>query len=165
MLTGRIRHAVRGGSCASGPTCTLAMKSPDRGGASSPPKRTEMIGDLFDSPWKILIVAVVLIVLFGSAKLPVAARSLGRSMRILKSEVSSLHDDDAEAEKASSNPVPVPVPVAPQQIASPVPAPPPVAAEQPTSQEQIDSLQRQIRELKDSSVREAASVPADKKPV
>jgi Sec-independent protein translocase protein TatA len=28
-----------------------------------------MIGDLFDSPWKILIVAVVLIVLFGSKKL------------------------------------------------------------------------------------------------
>ena len=124
-----------------------------------------MIGDLFDSPWKILIVAVVLIVLFGSTKLPVAARSLGRSMRILKSEVSGLHDDDAEAEKASSTPVPVPVPVAPQQIATPVPAPPPAAAEQPTSQEQLDSLQRQIRELKESSVREAASVPADKKPV
>ena len=59
-----------------------------------------MIGDLFDSPWKILIIAVVIIVLFGSTKLPVAARSLGRSMRILKSEVSGLHDDDAEAEKA-----------------------------------------------------------------
>jgi len=29
-----------------------------------------VIGDLFDSPWKILIVAVVLIVLFGSKKLP-----------------------------------------------------------------------------------------------
>ena len=28
-----------------------------------------MIGDLFDSPWKILIVAVVIIVLFGSKKL------------------------------------------------------------------------------------------------
>jgi sec-independent protein translocase protein TatA len=55
-----------------------------------------MIGDLFDSPWKILIVAVVLIVLFGSKKLPDAARSLGRSMRILKSEVSSLHEDDPE---------------------------------------------------------------------
>ncbi len=122
-----------------------------------------MIGDLFDSPWKILIVAVVLIVLFGSTKLPVAARSLGRSMRILKSEVSGLHDDDAEAERASSTPVPVPV--APQQIASPVPAPAPVAAEQLTSQEQIDSLQRQVRELKESSVKQAASVPADKKPV
>lgn len=118
-----------------------------------------MIGDLFDSPWKILIVAVVLIVLFGSTKLPVAARSLGRSMRILKSEVSGLHDDDAEAEKASATPATARAPVAPQQI------PAPVAAQQPTSQEQIDSLQRQIRELKESSVKETASVPADKKPV
>jgi sec-independent protein translocase protein TatA len=46
-----------------------------------------MFSDLFDSPWKILIVAVVLIVLFGSKKLPHAARSLGQSMRILKKEV------------------------------------------------------------------------------
>jgi len=117
-----------------------------------------MIGDLFDSPWKILIVAVVLIVLFGSTKLPVAARSLGRSMRILKSEVSGLHDDDAEAEKASATPATARAPVAPQQIAAPVPA------QQPTSQEQIDSLQRKVRELKESSVKETASVPADKKP-
>jgi sec-independent protein translocase protein TatA len=35
-------------------------------------------------------------VLFGSKKLPDAARSLGRSMRILKSEVSTLHQDDPE---------------------------------------------------------------------
>ena len=56
-----------------------------------------MMGDLFDSPWKILIVAVVLIVLFGSKKLPHAARSLGQSMRILKSEVSSLHEDESVA--------------------------------------------------------------------
>ena len=53
-----------------------------------------MIGDLFDSPWKILIVAVVLIVLFGSKKLPDAARSLGRSMRILKTEIGSIHEDE-----------------------------------------------------------------------
>jgi sec-independent protein translocase protein TatA len=53
-----------------------------------------MVGDLFDSPWKILIVAVVLIVLFGSKKLPHAARSLGQSMRILKTEVSKLHEDE-----------------------------------------------------------------------
>jgi sec-independent protein translocase protein TatA len=55
-----------------------------------------MVGDLFDSPWKILIVAVVIIVLFGSKKLPAAARSLGQSMRILKSEVGSLHEDEPE---------------------------------------------------------------------
>jgi sec-independent protein translocase protein TatA len=56
-----------------------------------------MFGDLFDSPWKILIVAAVLIVLFGSKKLPDAARSLGRSMRILKAEVSGLHEEEPEA--------------------------------------------------------------------
>jgi sec-independent protein translocase protein TatA len=56
-----------------------------------------MFGDLFDSPWKILIVAAVLIVLFGSKKLPDAARSLGRSMRILKTEVSGLHEEEPEA--------------------------------------------------------------------
>ena len=55
-----------------------------------------MIGDLFDSPWKILIVALVIIVLFGSRKLPSAARSLGQSMRILKKEVHGLHEDDPE---------------------------------------------------------------------
>jgi sec-independent protein translocase protein TatA len=56
-----------------------------------------MIGNLFDSPWKILLVAVVLIVLFGSRKLPHAARSLGQSMRILKKEVQSLHEDENES--------------------------------------------------------------------
>jgi len=65
-----------------------------------------MIGDLFDSPWKILIVAVVLIVLFGSKKLPDAARSLGRSMRILKSEVGSLHEDEPELPAAAMDPPP-----------------------------------------------------------
>jgi sec-independent protein translocase protein TatA len=55
-----------------------------------------MIGDLFDSPWKMLIVAAVLIVLFGSKKLPEAARSLGKSMRILQAEASSLDQDEPE---------------------------------------------------------------------
>ena len=56
-----------------------------------------MIGNLFDSPWKILIVALVIIVLFGSKKLPSAARSLGQSMRILKKEVQDLHEDERES--------------------------------------------------------------------
>ena len=33
--------------------------------------------------------------IFGAKKLPEAARGLGRSMRILKSEVSAMHEDDA----------------------------------------------------------------------
>src|SRR5215831_3617385 len=63
-----------------------------------------MIGDLFDSPWKILIVAVVIIVLFGSRKLPAAARSLGQSMRILKKEVHGLHEDEPEPRPAGAQP-------------------------------------------------------------
>jgi sec-independent protein translocase protein TatA len=59
-----------------------------------------MIGDLFDSPWKILIIAVVIIVLFGSKKLPSAARSLGQSMRILKREMQGLHEDEPESRPA-----------------------------------------------------------------
>jgi sec-independent protein translocase protein TatA len=63
-----------------------------------------MIGDLFDSPWKILIVALVIIVLFGSKKLPSAARSLGQSMRILKKEVHGLHEDEPEPRPAGAEP-------------------------------------------------------------
>jgi sec-independent protein translocase protein TatA len=99
-----------------------------------------MIGDLFDSPWKILIVAVVLIVLFGSKKLPDAARSLGKSMRILKTEVSSLHHDDEPA-PGSSAAFPPPAEIAASQQ--------PAQAAQPAgqSQAQIDALQQQIRDL------------------
>lgn len=116
-----------------------------------------MIGDLFDSPWKILIVAIVLIVLFGSAKLPVAARSLGRSMRILKSEVSGLHDDD-ETEAAGTQATAQPSAArAPQQIAA---APQPAAAADPAAQQHISNLEQQIRELKE---KQTTSVPADQK--
>ncbi|WP_046260732.1 Sec-independent protein translocase subunit TatA [Streptomyces sp. WM6386] len=48
-------------------------------------------------PWHLLIVAIVVIVLFGSKKLPDTARALGRSMRILKSEAKALKDDDTAA--------------------------------------------------------------------
>lgn len=39
------------------------------------------------APWHWVIVAVVFLVLFGSRKLPDAARSLGRSLRLFKAEV------------------------------------------------------------------------------
>jgi sec-independent protein translocase protein TatA len=113
-----------------------------------------MIGDLFDSPWKILIVAVVLIVLFGSTKLPTAARSLGKSMRILKTEVQGLHGEDAESEAAQQQPAAQQQAAAQQQIA---------AQQQLTAQQQIDHLQQQIHDLKGSPVGEGATVPADQR--
>jgi sec-independent protein translocase protein TatA len=83
-----------------------------------------MIGDLFDSPWKILIIALVIIVLFGSKKLPSAARSLGQSMRILKREVQGLHEDEPESRPAGA-PAAVEAPAAAAAGAS-RPARPPV---------------------------------------
>ena len=50
------------------------------------------------SPGHWAIVAVVLLVLFGSKKLPDAARGLGRSLRILKSEVGELQADEKPTE-------------------------------------------------------------------
>ena len=119
-------------------------------------KRTDMIGDLFDSPWKVLIVAVVLIVLFGSKKLPFAARSLGRSMRILKAEVSGLHQDDADDET-----VPGPPPAA-QAAAAQI-----TAAPQQDQQSQIDALQQQIRDLQRAATMDPvtpAGTPAESRP-
>lgn len=43
---------------------------------------------------EILIILAVVLLLFGSAKLPTLARSLGKSARILKAETKGLHDDD-----------------------------------------------------------------------
>ncbi|RAY16962.1 twin-arginine translocase TatA/TatE family subunit [Actinomadura craniellae] len=46
---------------------------------------------------EILIVLFVLLLLFGSTKLPQLARSLGKSARILKAETKGLYDDDEPA--------------------------------------------------------------------
>ncbi|MFJ8204343.1 Sec-independent protein translocase subunit TatA [Micromonospora chalcea] len=54
-------------------------------------------------PWHIAVLVVVLILLFGAKRLPDAARSLGRSLRIIKAETKSLQDDDRNlAEKADA---------------------------------------------------------------
>jgi sec-independent protein translocase protein TatA len=43
-----------------------------------------------------LLVLVVVLLLFGSKKLPDMARSLGRSARILKAETKGLREDDTK---------------------------------------------------------------------
>ncbi len=106
-----------------------------------------MFGDLFDSPWKILIVAVVIIVLFGSRKLPDAARSLGKSMRILKTEVQGMHDDEETSATANANAAAV----TPAQIEN---------KPQVDAQQQIDQLQKQLNDLQKTSAGNAAGTPA-----
>ncbi|WP_136706999.1 twin-arginine translocase TatA/TatE family subunit [Agromyces sp. H66] len=43
--------------------------------------------------WHALIILVVILLLFGAPKLPALAKSLGQSMKILKSEVRSDKDE------------------------------------------------------------------------
>ncbi|MEU8776329.1 Sec-independent protein translocase subunit TatA [Streptomyces sp. NPDC048606] len=45
-------------------------------------------------PWHLIVVLVVCLLVFGSKKLPDTARSLGRSMRILKSEAKAMRTED-----------------------------------------------------------------------
>ncbi|MFE0189381.1 Sec-independent protein translocase subunit TatA [Streptomyces sp. NPDC058989] len=63
-----------------------------------------MLRNAFE-PWHLILIIAVLVLLFGSKKLPDMARGLGRSMRILKSEAKALKDDrTAEAPRTESAP-------------------------------------------------------------
>ena len=77
-------------------------------------------------PWHIAVLVVVLVLLFGAKRLPDAARSLGRSLRIIKAETKHLTDDDerdlAEKADAQHSRQQLPPPAAQQQQ----PATPPV---------------------------------------
>ena len=54
---------------------------------------------------EIILILVVLVLLFGAKRLPDAARSLGRSMRIFKSEVKEMgHDDEAATPPPAATP-------------------------------------------------------------
>ena len=48
-------------------------------------------------PSHILLVLIVVLVLFGAKRLPDSARSLAKSMRIFKSEMKDMKDDDKKA--------------------------------------------------------------------
>lgn len=56
------------------------------------------MGQIFSHPATIIVVIVLIALLFGSAKLPGMARSLGQSMRIFKSEVDGMKSDGKKKE-------------------------------------------------------------------
>ncbi|MCP9276051.1 Sec-independent protein translocase subunit TatA [Mycolicibacterium arenosum] len=75
-------------------------------------------------PWHWLIVIAAFILLFGAKKLPDAARSLGKSMRIFKSEIKEMQSD-GKADDATPTPTPIASeraePVTPTPAAEPAP--------------------------------------------
>lgn len=80
------------------------------------------------SPWDILIIAGILLLIFGPKRLPQMGRSLGESMRGFKDAITDRVDrQDAEAERA--------------QLPPAQPAPPqPVSAQHQTDPRERDSV-------------------------
>ncbi|MEI6698031.1 MAG: Sec-independent protein translocase subunit TatA [Mycobacterium sp.] len=74
------------------------------------------------SPWHWLILLGVGVLLFGAKRLPDAARSLGKSMRIFKSEVKELQ---AEGKTDTVTPAQPATQVASERVEAPVTPPTP----------------------------------------
>lgn len=53
-------------------------------------------------PTEILLILAVVVLLFGAKKLPDLARGSGRALRIFKSEIKGLTEDDDEPEELES---------------------------------------------------------------
>jgi sec-independent protein translocase protein TatA len=96
-----------------------------------------IVDGVTDLGWpELLIVAVIAMMLFGTKKMPEMARSLGRSMRIVKAEIKGLHDDDtvvaAPAQPMAAQPAAVqPVTVQPI-VVEPIAPVTPVTGDTPT---------------------------------
>jgi sec-independent protein translocase protein TatA len=120
----------------------------------------------------IIILLIVVLLLFGSSRLPGAAKSLGRSMHIFKNSVKGLDPDDQTAADGTSFTQATVVPPAqqagqpaqpaqqwassPQQLTSPQP--------DPAHQAQLDDLQRQVAELQRLSANGNGSPVSDSPP-
>ena len=92
------------------------------------------------SPIHWLIVVLVLVVLFGAKRLPDASRSIGRSLRIFKSE---MKDMGADGEKAGTGTAAAPqAPAAAPQELPAAPAATPPAPQAPTQHVQAERVEK-----------------------
>lgn len=101
----------------------------------------------FDAPWHIVILLLAALLLFGSSRLPGAAKALGSSMNIFKKAVKG---DDEPGSLGSTSTQATYVPPPPAQITTTPTTDP--------QQAQIDDLQRQLRDL------QGEQAPADAAP-
>ncbi|WP_181772319.1 Sec-independent protein translocase subunit TatA [Amycolatopsis pittospori] len=97
-------------------------------------------------PWHIIILVLVVVLLFGAKRLPDAARSIGKSMKIFKAETKDMAGDKdkaAETEEVETKQLPQ----------ATTPAAPATSSAQ---DKQVADLQRQLDELK----KQQAATPA-----
>ena len=106
----------------------------------------------FDAPWHIVLVLLAALLLFGSSRLPGAAKALGSSMNIFKKAVKG-DDDDHQVTASTTTHATTPTP----QLTGGTAASP--------QQAQIDDLQRQLNELQQQAAdRGPAAPPAESQP-
>jgi len=79
-------------------------------------------------PWHWIIVIAIFVLLFGARRLPDAARSLGKSMRIFKSEIKEMQSDSKPDAAAPSPDVagraaPPATPITSERADTPAPPP------------------------------------------
>lgn len=99
-------------------------------------------------PWHIIVLVLVVVLLFGAKRLPDAARSIGKSMKIFKAETKDLTGDNKAATEDSE-------PAETRHL--PASTTPPASATV-TSDQQVADLQRQLDELKKQ---QAATTPVE----
>jgi len=113
-----------------------------------------MFDGLFEG-WHIVILLVVVLLLFGSRRLPGAARSLGESMHIFKKSVQGLHTDEADSAAQPADPA-AGAPTTQFPPLAPAVAQPAVAAAPDATAQQLADLQRQLTELQQQSAANGA---------
>jgi sec-independent protein translocase protein TatA len=90
--------------------------------------------------WHLIILVLLVVLLFGAKRLPDAARSIGKSMKIFKAETKDLAGDKSASHEDAE-------PVETRQI-PPVAPVTPVAPATAATDQQVADLQRQLDELK-----------------
>jgi sec-independent protein translocase protein TatA len=106
----------------------------------------------FDAPWHIVLLLLAALILFGSSRLPGAAKALGSSMNIFKKSLKGEGGDEEAGQHGATTQAmsqPTYTPPAPPQLSS--------GPSAPSQQAQIDALQRQLNELQ----RQQQAAPAD----
>lgn len=76
--------------------------------------------------WELILIVIVIVLLFGAKRMPDAARSVGRSLRIFKAETKGLADDSSakpDALTATTETTDPATPASPTAPAAEAPAP------------------------------------------
>lgn len=97
---------------------------------------------------ELIIILIAVLLLFGYKKLPDAARSVGKSMRVFKAETKAMKDDDT-ADAASATPRPA------DYTQHPADAPAPLPVQSADVAQQREQAQRYL----DSTARPTAAEP------